>query len=300
MADPSSLLNIGGLTQPVTTLIEKISAAIAGLYEPYQIVRVAHAEATVEKIRAEAQIEVTDLQRRAMLRFVAEEAKKQSNIETITRKALPDVTEQAKPEQLEDDWITNFFDKCRLISDDDMQILWARILAGEANSPGSFSKRAVNLLASLDKSDAVLFSKLCSFGFQIGEVVPLIYDTEHEIYIGNGISFMALSHLESIGLVHFDSLAGYRHIRLPQKGFVYYFGKQVWVEFPKPDNNDLDVGYVLLTQAGQQLAPICGAQSREGFVDYVREKWRSLGYKTPEAEEMAASDRAAYGYLTAE
>lgn len=30
-----------------------------------------------------------------------------------------------------------------------MQTLWARILAGEANAPGKFSKRTVNLVGSL-------------------------------------------------------------------------------------------------------------------------------------------------------
>jgi hypothetical protein len=48
---------------------------------------------------------------------------------------------------------------------------------------------------------------------------------------------------------------------------------------------------VLLTQAGQQLAPICGAQPRDGFVDYVKEKWKSLGYKIETgADPSAAAD----------
>ena len=46
-----------------------------------------------------------------------------------------------------------------------MQILWARVLAGEANAPGTYSKRTVNLLSDFDKSDAELFTKLCGFGW---------------------------------------------------------------------------------------------------------------------------------------
>jgi hypothetical protein len=291
MGDSTSLINLGDLAKPANTLIEKISDAIGGIFKPYQIRRVAQAEAEAQRIRAVTQIEVTDLQRRAMHRFIVEEAKKQNNIETITTRALPDVGEGARPEQVENDWITNFFDKCRLISDVEMQNLWARILAGEANSPGRFSKRTIELLGSLDKLDAMLFCKLCSFGFFIAEVFPLIYDTDHEIYTGHGIDFSALCHLESIGLTHFDSLAGYVRRGFRQKGFIHYFRAPVWIEFPKPDNNELQLGHVLLTKAGQQLAPICGAQPRDGFVDYVREKWKSFGYKTePEAEQTAAAD----------
>lgn len=283
MTDSNSIINLGNLSKPINTLIEKISDAIGGIYKPYQIRKVAEAEAEAERIRVAMQIEVTDLQRRAMRRFIAEEAKKQNNIEAITSKALPEVNEQSEPEKVEDDWITNFFDKCRLISDEEMQHLWAKILSGEANSPGKFSKRTVDLLASVDKSDAMLFSTLCSFCFFIGEAFPLIYDTDHKIYTDHGINFSAISHLESIGLIHFNNLSGYVRRGLGQKGFVNYFGQQVWVEFAKPSDNELQLGHVLLTKAGQQLAPICGAEHREGFVDYVRDKWRGLGYKVEQA-----------------
>lgn len=292
MGDTNSLVNLGDLAKPANTLIEKISDAIGGIFKPYQIKRIAQAEAEADKIRAVAQIEITDLQRRAMARFFAEEAKKQNNIEAITSKALPEVTEQARPDQVEDDWITHFFDKCRLISDEEMQSLWARVLAGQANSPGRYSKRTVEILSNLEKTDAMLFSKLCSFGFYIiGDIFPLIYDTNHSIYTDHGINFMAISHLESLGLIHFNDLSGYVRRELGQKGFVHYFGNKAWIEFQKPENNELQLGHVLLTQAGQQLAPICGAQPRDGFVDYVKEKWKSLGYKTePDAEQSAAAD----------
>jgi hypothetical protein len=153
----NSLINFGDISKPATVLIEKISEAVGGYFRPYQIKRVAKAEADADIIKAEAQIEITDLQRRALNRFVAEESKKQENIETITAKAIPQLTDSSAPQNMEDDWISNFFDKCRIVSDEEMQSLWAKVLAGEANSPGSYSKRTVNFLSSLDKSDAQLF-----------------------------------------------------------------------------------------------------------------------------------------------
>jgi Protein of unknown function (DUF2806) len=278
--EPKSLMNLGDLAKPATTLVEKISDAIGGIARPWQIIRVAEAEAEAEKIRAVAQIEIGDLQRRAMIRFLAEEAKRQTNIEGITAKALPDVSPDAKPEQMEDDWVANFFDKCRLISDDEMQSLWARILAGEANSPGAFSKRTVDLVATLDKADAVLFSQLCSFGVSLGQLTPLVYDSNHEIYTKHGIDFGVVSHLASIGLIQFSELAGYVIEGLNQKGHVQYFGTGIWVEFTQEKDNALQVGKVLLTKAGRQLAPISGAGPIEGFVEYVQEQWKGFGYKT--------------------
>ncbi|MFC1481768.1 DUF2806 domain-containing protein [Candidatus Neomarinimicrobiota bacterium] len=286
MVDSKALINLGDFAKPANTLIEKISDAIGGIFKPYQIRRVAQAEAEAAKIGAVGQIEITDLQKRAMARLFVEEAKKQNNIESITSRALPEVSEEAKPELVEDDWITNFFDKCRLISDDDMQTLWAQILSGEANTPGHYSKRTVNLLASLDKADAELFAKLCSFGIDLDEFAPLIYETDHSIYNNHGINFMTLSHLDSLGLIHFDHFAGYVRTGLQQKGYILYFEEKIWVELEKQHDNNFKLGSVLLTQPGQQLATICGAQPRIGFVDYVKEKWRDFGYNLkPEAEQ---------------
>ena len=103
-------------------------------------------------------------------------------MEDIIAQAVPDVNEEAKPDAMENDWIANFFDKCRLVSDSEMQSLWARVLAGEANAPSTYSKRTVNLLSDFDKSDAELFTKLCGFGWMIRNVVPLVFDEDAEIY----------------------------------------------------------------------------------------------------------------------
>jgi len=297
VGDPKySLINLGDLSKPANTLIKKISAAIGGLYKPFQIRRVAQAEADADKIQAAAQIEITKLQHRAISRLFAEEAKKQHNIEAITLKALADVGPEAKTDDVEDDWIANFFDKCRLISDEEMQSLWARILAGEANSPGKFSKRTVNLVGSLDKSDAMLFSRLCGFGFTIAQNFdPLIFNTDHKIYSDAGIHFGGISHLESTGLIQF-SVADYYRTGISQKGFVYYFGHPVWIEFPQGQKkHQLPIGQVLLTKAGAELAPLSGAQPREGFVDFVKNQWKRFGIKTEQQTVQSTTGEAESG-----
>src|SRR5690242_13129363 len=110
MADPHGIINLGELSRPATVLIEKIADAIGGIARPWQIKRVADAEAEADKIHAVAQIEITKLQKRALTRLIAEEARKQNNIESITAKALPQLDSSARPENVEDDWIANYFD----------------------------------------------------------------------------------------------------------------------------------------------------------------------------------------------
>jgi len=276
MADdkPISLVNLGSLSKPANTLIKKVSAAIGGLFEPWQIERVAKAQAKADLISAQSQIQITDLHRRAMYRFVEEEAQRQHNMESITAKALPQLDARSDPDKMEDDWVTNFFDKSRIVSDEEMQGLWARVLSGEANSPGTYSKRTVNFLGDLDKVDAELFTNLCRFVWQIGDLVPLIFDTADDIYNKAGINFNTASHLESIGLVQFNSLAGFQRLRIPKVATVLYYGKPLQLEFEKEEDNRLELGKLLLTKTGQELAPICGSKPIPGFVDYVKEKWK--------------------------
>lgn len=274
-----SLVNFGDLSKPATVLIEKISEAVGGCFRPYQIKRVAKAEAEAEIIKAQAQIEISELQHRALTRFVAEEAQKQHNIEEITRKAIPQLSNDPKPEEMDNDWIANFFDKCRIISDDEMQSLWAKVLAGEASTPGVFSKRTVNFLSSIDKTDARLFTNLCRFNWLVGSVVPLIYDFDAPIYNTNGINFGVLTHLDAIGLINFNSLSGFERKEVPKRFPVIYFGTTLLIEFDQ-DKNRLPIGKGLLTQTGLELAKICGAKPIDGFLDYVIAKWKAEGLKT--------------------
>lgn len=282
------LVNFGKLSEPATVLIKKISDAVGGIFKPYQIIRVAKAEAEAEKIRADSGIVVQDIHRRAMHRFLEEEAKRQKNIEDITQKALPNLNDDAKSENVENDWITNFFDKCRLISDSEMQGLWSRILSGEANVPGTYSKRTVNFLSDLDKSDAILFTRLCGYIWQSGNLL-IIYDVQNEIYNKNGINFGALSHLDTIGLIKFESLAGFKKIKLPKRFTVSYYGEPVELEMPKDSDNSMDFGKAMLTKIGQELAPICGSAAVDGFKEYVLEKWKVKNYIKKENTEQGAS-----------
>lgn len=291
MSDENPLAKLGDLTKPATVLIQKISEAVGGVFKPYQIVRVAKAEAEASRIQAEAQIQVTDLHRRAMHRFLEEEAKKQSNIEAITQGAIPLLEDKSSPQNVADDWITNFFDKSRIVSDEEMQSLWARVLAGEANAPGTFAKRTVNLLGDLDREDAELFMHLCGFGWAIGNVVPLVFDVQADIYNRQGITFNSLSHLESLGLVQFSNIAGFSILRIPKSATVFYYGRPLTLTFPADADNKLEIGTVLLTRAGQQLAPVCGSRPVEGFFEYVHDMWaaKSLVPKR-ETEEVVPAD----------
>lgn len=207
MSDPSgSLFNIGDLAQPVTTLIEKVSACVGIFYEPTRIIRKAKAEAEADRIRAISRLEISDLEKRALNRILIEGAKEQERMESVLAKALPDIQPDAKPEELNEDWISAFFNHVRLVSDKEMQQLWARVLAGETNKPRSYSRRTLTLLSNLEKTEAEHFTALCSFVVHWpGMNIPLVFDFTHQGYVKSSINFRTLSDLDSIGLIRFHT-----------------------------------------------------------------------------------------------
>ena len=167
------LMNIGDLAKPATALIEKVAEAANIRYEPKHTVKMAIAEAEAAEIKAEAdikiakakaesEIEITDLHRRAVPRWLAEQGQQQESMENTITKAIPQLNEDADPNAIEDDWIIKFFDKSRLVTDENVQDLWASILAGEANSKGSYSPKALTTLADMNQKGLALFNTFCS------------------------------------------------------------------------------------------------------------------------------------------
>ena len=279
MGDSGFIKDIGKLSEPAKVLIEKVSDGIGGIVKPYQIKRVAKAEAEAEIINTEGKIKAAELKQRAIHRLIAEEAKHQANMESITEKAIGYLKDDAKPEKMENDWISNFFDKCRLVSDEDMQNLWAKVLAGEANKPGGYSIRTVNFLASMNKWDATLFTKLCSFVWLIGDKpCCLIFNYQDSIYIDNLVAFGSLRHLDEIGLITFQSVGEFQLINRPRCVEAFYGDTPIYITFGEQQDRRLDTGYVRLSSIGKELRPIAGAESIPESLDYVINVWSQKGY----------------------
>ena len=299
----NSLINLGDLSKLGETLIKKVSNAVGGFFAPYQIKRVAKAEAEAALIKEQSEIEITDLHRRAVNRWIEEEAQRQKNMEDITAKALPELSEDAKPDSIEDDWLVNFFDKCRIVSDNEMQGLWSRVLAGEANGPGTYSKRTVNFLSDLDKTEAELFTKLCGFIWVIEEdPVPLIFGKSdyggifekrvtfldldsrlspvqnfENIYNKNNINFDNLIHLDSIGMIQFDGIKPVVKFDISEKSTAIYYGKSLTFGIPGGSFKiGINLGKARLTNIGKQLRSICKSEPVEGFYEYVRDRWKGF------------------------
>ncbi|UVO55222.1 DUF2806 domain-containing protein [Sphingomonas sp. SUN039] len=269
-------LNLGALAKPVEILIERVSDAVGGIARPWQIERIARAEGRADIARAEARIEVTEVEQRAIQRLVKEEGRRQENIESITAQATEFVSESARPQDIEEDWLTEFFARCRNVSDSEMQRIWSAILAGEANHPGSYNKKTIDLLSTLGRTEAANFQKLTRFCFSIGNrLMVFVDDLENPIFGKNGIDFEYLSDLSDLGLLDFNHIAGFEVNAKTQEIPMTYSNRLVIVTLNS--EKKIQMGQVRLTIAGSQIMAMCSLVYDQEVLDYILDKWRAGG-----------------------
>ena len=218
-----------------------------------------------------------------------------ANLANILSKALPMLDETADSELISDDWIANWRDKARLVSDEEMALLWAQLLAGQVNSPGTYSPKAVNMLADMDRSDAQLFHDLCRFQvmryeFEFGprDTIPLVVNPSDDIYRTNGVSDDGLLALEDIyrtngvsddGLLALEDIGLIRYPVLPNlpdraKAFAYSRG---WLLNYSADH--VETGRISWTYNGKQMSKLClPLESPTGFEHYLLDKWGAANH----------------------
>jgi hypothetical protein len=278
MSDESSrkaLIRIDGraISQVANNLINKMSKGPGTLYEPVHEKRMAKARAANRILEAKTDIEITDLERRAMARWIQEEARNQENLESVIKGAIPDLKDDSKPENLDDDWVARFSDYAKKVSDKEMQSLWSKILAGQVNGSGSFRKSLLHTVSLLEKEDAELFVKVCRCGVFIGVFTPLIFNVDDDVYKAVGLNFGHLAHLDTIGLINFDTIAGFVRNDLPAEFIIEYARSPYKVTMPA-GRTSMPIGKIRLTEVGRQLVPLSNARALPNFPDYFIEKWK--------------------------
>ena len=201
-----SLVDLGKLSKPISKLIDAVSQGIGTIYEPTKIRRKAKAQADAALIKAETDIKKKELLTRAVNRFVFQEMRRQENIENIIEIAVENLPETVSEDPVDKDWISRFFDDCKDVSNEELQNIWGRLLAGEVALPGYCSRKTMAILKELSSYDANIFNNICPLIWASadgGLFIPCIsYHTINSQLIKFGINFDDLLHIDSLGLMH--------------------------------------------------------------------------------------------------
>ena len=99
-------------------------------------------------------------------RLTFQEQKRQGNIVAVARFAADQLCAREVPDHhVDHDWIARFFADVQDVTSERMQQIWAKILAGEVETPGRTSLYTLTILKNMTQRDANLFADLCRFVF---------------------------------------------------------------------------------------------------------------------------------------
>lgn len=134
-----------------------------------------------------------------------QEEKRQRNIEAVVRQAAENIVEKEVLDEIVDhDWTAAFFGDIQDVSSERMQQIWAKILAGEVERPGTTSIRALSILKTMSQRDAQLFQSVTPF--VIEDFV--LRDKSITKKLSKFPSYYNIMRLAEIGLMHSDTTIG--------------------------------------------------------------------------------------------
>jgi hypothetical protein len=243
----------------------------------------AQAQADSAVILAAGRADVQEIETRAVERLRKRETRRQRNIEAITLKAVKALPspDQISDSPVSEDWTSRFFEECQDIGDEQMQQLWARLLAGEVARPGSFSPRTLSVVRDLTKGDADLFTKLCGFAWWIpgwSGFQPVIKNVNAPPVRAAGLYFPELTHLTTIGLVELNTSSEYG-LRDPIAEIApTYRDTAHRLKSQGGEGRRFDFGHLVFTVAGAELFRISGAQGSDEIRNATLEAWSQEGW----------------------
>ena len=135
-----------------------------GQAQALQIIASAQADARSVLVSPDATVQgQLDFGAAIAQRIQFQEEKRQSNIVAVIGQAAQELGDrEVQDHEVDHDWTARFFNDVQDVSSEEMQQLWAKILAGEVERPGSTSLRTMSVLKNLDQGTSILFRRLCS------------------------------------------------------------------------------------------------------------------------------------------
>ena len=233
-------------------------------------------------------------------RIQFQEEKRQANIMSVVAKAASlEEGREVEPSEPDHDWTARFFTEVQDVSSEEMQSLWARVLAGEVERKGSTSVRTLQVLRNLDQGTACLLRRLCSCcvylpGRRLGAIdarIPSLGGNAAANALQEyGFSFGQLNSLSEHGLIisDYNSWAAYLVTgKGPQILVPFEFQDAFWV-LTRPKDHALKwdgkLSGVALSLSGKELAAVIDLEPVEAFARALRGYFRQHGYSmTPSA-----------------
>jgi uncharacterized repeat protein (TIGR03899 family) len=215
-----------------------------------------------------------NLDERTQNRLDYQQNKKQLNLESVTAFAADELKNEppVDDEPLNEDWTTRFFNIAEDISNEEMQALWGRILAGEIKAPKSYSLRTLELLKNLSKDEAECFMKFCQAKVNSGNLY-FIHNNDNGKVIETefGITFNDRLLMTELGLISSENNLefSFKPTLKTKNTIVINYGKKGVVLYRGEDVPKQAISVLLFTKTGIELARLIEQKSNQNYLEEI-------------------------------
>lgn len=180
-------------------------------------------------------------------------------------------SENTPPATYDFDWFIRFYEAVGNISDEAMQDLWAKILAGEISRPSSYSLKTIDVLKNMSKKDAELFVRICSHSFTSGE--KKIFLPNNNDYLEKcGIEYSDIMKMNEQDLIFSDSVITLS-LNISKNESHLFTNRELVMTISSANGSEVEaaIEQYPFTEVGVEVASLfADSASDEDFIEYGR------------------------------
>ena len=270
----------------------------------------ADAQATVRKMLISEGAHITGelgIAEAVTQRIQFQEQKRLLNVQSVVAQAADELgdalVEDCEPDH---DWTARFFNDVQDVSSEEMQVLWARVLAGEVRRKGSTSLRTLGVLKNLDQATADHFRTLCSLCLFLFTSDSSVADDARVCSLGGnaaqncladyGLDFETLNRLNEHGLVISDYNSWMKYVvtgedALNSDGREASYScvfqgcpRDLGLSQPGAERKEIRLSGVALTWTGRELANVVEVRAEKTYRRELEKFFGRMGIKMVRVE----------------
>ena len=229
---------------------------------------------------------------------IAQEIRSEVNVRKALLMAETELEDdpQTPPDRtVDEDWLFRWRDSACMVSSEELQSLWGRVLAGEIKSPGSFSLRTLEFLKNISHEEALSIAKLAPF--VLGN--QCIFKNE-KILDSEGIDFGFLLGLQNLGItcgVDAGALSRTTSSNKPNKfNELLISHDRVLVVTREDSSKNMTLPIYGLTSLGQQVFKLGSFKSHEIYLRSVGQAICRQGFNVSLARWVPVTEIAGRYY----
>ena len=183
-------------------------------------------------------------------RITFQEEKRQRNIRSVVGMAANELGDkEVQNQDVDHDWVARFFSDAQDVTSEHMQRIWAKILAGEVETPGRTSLHTLSILKNMSQRDAELFEEISRFVFDY----LILNNSEYTSELPDFPAYRSLVNMESYRLLNADS--SLKQITdIPSEGVSFLIGRKMYKISRKNEKPyKLEIPAFPLSPQGQEL-----------------------------------------------